>query len=412
MVFVVRPLRLISPVLPLTISLVLFFVALPQLSQWLIGYQQIALAVPWILGALLLILSQLFNQGRIGHMAMLVLLSFVAMQWFIQNPMRDLAHYWLFFWLTLLWPLNVLLIRWLPEFRPWSIGALTWPLLLAVQLSIVLIIPRSPLFPEIYQWLQSWQQQPSSGWLPMPAWVSFSLGTGLLLTKMPRQTTVIWAMLGVMLLHACAFFSAAQGWAPLLAATLSLCLLLVALFICNHQLAFIDELTGIPGRRALLNDLHHRHGQYVLVMADIDHFKSFNDTHGHDVGDDVLRLVASQLQQVGAGGRAYRYGGEEFTLLFGSSDLKAVTAEVNRLRERIAEYPLVVRNNAERPKNAKDGKKQRASGATSNKVLHVTMSFGAALRSSGEESMALMKRADQALYKAKQNGRNRVEQAR
>ena len=56
--------------------------------------------------------------------------------------------------------------------------------------------------------------------------------------------------------------------------------------------------------------------RYVLAMADVDHFKSFNDTHGHDTGDQVLKLVAARLAQVKGGGRAFRYGGEEFTVLF------------------------------------------------------------------------------------------------
>lgn len=83
-----------------------------------------------------------------------------------------------------------------------------------------------------------------------------------------------------------------------------------------YQMAFRDELTGLPGRRALNERLQRLGREYVIAMVDVDHFKKFNDTHGHDVGDQVLRLVASQLRKVGGGGKAYRYGGEEFTLLF------------------------------------------------------------------------------------------------
>ena len=86
-------------------------------------------------------------------------------------------------------------------------------------------------------------------------------------------------------------------------------------------------------------------------------------------------------------------------------------AEVDRLRESIAVYPLVVRNQASRPADNRSGKQQRGR-QPKDKVLHVTMSFGAALRLPGEDIEALMKRADKALYKAKQNGRNRVERAR
>lgn len=83
-----------------------------------------------------------------------------------------------------------------------------------------------------------------------------------------------------------------------------------------YQMAFRDELTGLPGRRALNERLQRLGRTYVIAMAGVDHFKRFHDTHGHDVGDQVLRLVASQLRQIGGGGKAYRYGGEELTLVF------------------------------------------------------------------------------------------------
>src|SRR3546814_5904189 len=65
-----------------------------------------------------------------------------------------------------------------------------------------------------------------------------------------------------------------------------------------YQMAFRDELTGLPGRRALNERMQRLGRNYVLAMSDVDHFKKFNDTHGHDVGDQVLRLVASKLSKI------------------------------------------------------------------------------------------------------------------
>jgi GGDEF domain-containing protein len=93
-------------------------------------------------------------------------------------------------------------------------------------------------------------------------------------------------------------------------------MLIVAMLQESHRLAFNDELTGLPGRRALQEAMAGLGPRYSLAMADVDHFKSFNDTHGHDIGDQVLKLVAARLAQVQGGGRAFRYGGEEFTVLF------------------------------------------------------------------------------------------------
>ncbi|MCK5297148.1 MAG: GGDEF domain-containing protein, partial [Alphaproteobacteria bacterium] len=84
----------------------------------------------------------------------------------------------------------------------------------------------------------------------------------------------------------------------------------------SYRMAFIDELTELSGRRALIKDMKKLGSKYSIAMGDIDFFKKFNDTHGHDIGDQVLRMVASNLEKVTGGGKAYRYGGEECTILF------------------------------------------------------------------------------------------------
>jgi len=72
----------------------------------------------------------------------------------------------------------------------------------------------------------------------------------------------------------------------------------------------------LPSRRALIERLPSLGRRYTVAMVDVDHFKNFNDTYGHDAGDQVLRMVASRLGEVSGGGTAFRYGGEEFTILF------------------------------------------------------------------------------------------------
>ena len=98
-------------------------------------------------------------------------------------------------------------------------------------------------------------------------------------------------------------------------------------------------------------------------------------------------------------------------LIFPSSELSECLPFIEATRERIASYPLVVRNRQQRPETQRQGKKQRGQ-SNNSKTLNVTMSFGAARRNSGESIEELMKRADKALYKAKENGRNRVEKAK
>jgi len=162
----------------------------------------------------------------------------------------------------------------------------------------------------------------------------------------------------------------------------------------SYHLAFYDELTTLPGRRALVEDMAKLGMKYSLAMIDIDHFKKFNDTYGHDTGDEVLKMVASKLKNVSGGGKAYRYGGEEFVLLFPSKEVGDSYTHTDILRDTISRSPFSVRN------------KQ------SSKVIYINISAGVVQKSSKDKDpFAVMKRADDALYKAKKAGRNQVVKA-
>ncbi|MGE1174611.1 GGDEF domain-containing protein [Pseudomonas sp. BW7P1] len=173
-----------------------------------------------------------------------------------------------------------------------------------------------------------------------------------------------------------------------------------------YQMAFRDELTGLPGRRALNERMQRLGRNYVLAMSDVDHFKKFNDTHGHDVGDQVLRLVASKLSKVSGGGRAYRYGGEEFALVFAGKTLEECMPHLEVIRESIASYNIQLRNQESRPQDDQQGRQRRGgSGASS---VSVTVSIGVAERVEQRTPEDVLKSADQALYAAKGAGRNCV----
>lgn len=182
-------------------------------------------------------------------------------------------------------------------------------------------------------------------------------------------------------------------------------ILMIALIESSFKMAFNDELTGLPARRAMNEFLLKVGRRYTVAMVDVDHFKKVNDTHGHDVGDQVLRMVATCLRRVTGGGRAYRYGGEEFAVIFPSKDLERTLPHLEDLREKIAQAGFVVRGR-KRPAQ----KPEKLSGKNpGKKKLHVTVSIGAATRDEKNSTPEqLIKAADQALYKAKKGGRNRV----
>ncbi|WP_061305573.1 GGDEF domain-containing protein [Achromobacter piechaudii] len=178
----------------------------------------------------------------------------------------------------------------------------------------------------------------------------------------------------------------------------------------GFHMAFRDELTGLPGRRALNERLQRMGRVYTLAMADVDHFKAFNDTHGHDVGDQVLRMVASQLRRVPGGGQAYRYGGEEFTLVFPGKTAAESLPHLETVRRAIEAYQMRLRDKPARPKADQLGQRRRGvRGGRNSRPLRVTVSIGLAERGDALRAPdAVIKAADQALYKAKDGGRNQV----
>ncbi len=198
---------------------------------------------------------------------------------------------------------------------------------------------------------------------------------------------------------------AAGPAAPLWATAAGLAVVL-ALVQHSYRMAYLDELTELPGRRALKEEMSRLRGNYTIAMLDVDHFKKFNDTYGHDVGDQVLRLVASRLRRAGGGGKAFRYGGEEFTVVFPGRTVDDAWDPLDELRETIEHTPMTLRA-ADRPKK-KPSHVQRGKGGGGQKVS-VTISIGVAERSEKQPTPErVVKAADKALYKAKKNGRNQV----
>ena len=163
------------------------------------------------------------------------------------------------------------------------------------------------------------------------------------------------------------------------------------------EMAITDALTGLFNRRYMENHLGTlieqataRRKPLAVMVLDIDYFKSINDSHGHDAGDDVLRDFALRVKRSIRGiDLACRVGGEEFVIVMPETDMAIAAMVAERLRRRIAAEPFPISQGSQR--------------------LPVTLSIGfAALRGQDDNAAALIKRADQALYRAKRDGRNRV----
>jgi len=177
----------------------------------------------------------------------------------------------------------------------------------------------------------------------------------------------------------------------------------------SYAMAYKDDLTGLPARRALMRDLGLLGGVYTVAMVDVDHFKKFNDRYGHDVGDQVLRMVAARLAKAPAGGKAYRYGGEEFTILYSGRGVKETLSHLKDVRRAVEEATFTLRSWRRPRKKPVDPGAWRGGKKKKPRRLSVTVSIGVADSAGKETSPDLvLKKADRALYRAKKAGRNRV----
>jgi diguanylate cyclase (GGDEF)-like protein len=196
----------------------------------------------------------------------------------------------------------------------------------------------------------------------------------------------------------------AGGRATLYLASAGL-VLVVATVETAYAMAYRDELTGLAARRALDEALRRLDGTYTVAMVDVDHFKAFNDTHGHDTGDQVLRMVAGCLGRVRGGGQAFRYGGEEFAVLFPGKTVDESAPYLETVRKAVAAAKFTIRGR-KRPRRKPKAPRARE---TQPRQVAVTVSVGAAHSRGSAQPENVLKAADRALYRAKQGGRNRVE---
>jgi GGDEF domain-containing protein len=243
-----------------------------------------------------------------------------------------------------------------------------------------------------------------------------------LLFRKPVESGLLWAL-------AASFMALRFGGAgriPSVYFAAAAFLLAGSIVETSYLLAYHDELTTLPSRRAFHDALLRLEAPYSIAMVDIDHFKRCNDTYGHDAGDQVLRMVAARLARVSGGGQAYRCGGEEFAILFSGKTTAEVLDHLEKLRADIEASTLRLRGPDRRHETrGPDRRNQRPRGrgqtghairqlareAPSNEIS-VTASMGVATsRRENPSAEEVIQSADKALYRAKAGGRNRIETA-
>ena len=372
-----------------------------------------------------LVLAWRSQSGRTLYALLVLLLSHRALEFFgAGRPPLTTQGYVALSVISVLLPLNFLYLSFVRE-RGVTVPAMAPQLgALLLQSVFVAVVCRQGVQtpPALFRW--SLAGPPAMKWLhtSQAAFFCFVATLITLLVRFirqrrPTEAGFLWAVSAVFraLLSGGAQRESDAYWA------VAGFILISALIESFYAMAYNDELTGLPGRRAFNQSVLMLEQPYCMAVVDIDHFKSVNDTYGHDAGDQVLRMVAAKLAAVSGGGKAFRIGGEEFTIVFRGKRAKEIMPDLELLRltverssfrlrgseRRAEERGLDRRKSAPRKKSVA---RKAPSPKTSNGELSVTVSMGVAEATPTQGDVdAVIQAADKALYRAKEGGRNRTE---
>ncbi len=351
-----------------------------------------------------LVLSAVFRRSRLFFATLVLTLAQAALAWISPHLSahggRVLANS-----ISVLLPLNLLAQAFLQERGIISSAGRRRLAILGAQIIAVGVFCL-PQLTDAASWLdRPFFAIPFSDWsrLSQPGLLAFVVAMIVILVPLLRryravESSLFWALVASFI----AFWSGGTNFrAGIFFATGGMALI-VALLETSYKMAYHDELTQLPSRRALNEALMKLPESYTIAMVDVDHFKKFNDTYGHAAGDQALRLVASRLAFVTGGGKAYRYGGEEFTVVFPGKPPEEVFVYLDRMRRLIEQSVFVVRG-----KDRRKGRDGRTRSVNVKRETNVTVSIGVAASNGDHLTPAeVLRVADQALYRAKAKGRN------
>jgi len=403
-VSITRLLR-ISPLLIVLLGYALF--------SWQIHFYvdaNVLRAMPYLMSVILVCFAMMFNRSRFVAPILITLFVYGFIRSRLQSPLSQPDIMAMFIGLNILFCLQLVLSAVLPEKGLFSRAGLIFLGVLAAGDAALWFWGNSAYWVNVYSGLELQQQVFSetrywhTGWLLLAHGVTALI---LMVVALWRRNASEYALLLTWLVGASVFYDFAQTDVSSVGFTALLLALFVIYQQSNYRVTYTDALTGIPGRRSLEDYLPTLGRHYAIAMLDVDHFKKFNDTYGHDVGDQVLKMVASRVNQVAGGGRAFRFGGEEFTVIFNRSDANASYVFLEAVRESIQHYQMTLRSDERDPKK-RTGKQKRGSAPVKSKAVSVTISIGVANSAPGLQPKEVIKLADDNLYKAKQAGRNQT----
>lgn len=389
--------RTIKSLVPILVLLILSYYGYQKYDQLPSSIINGIVFLPIALALLVVGLSIHFNRSPVFFYVLLIIIANVVLGLGWAETILSYALVSAFL------PLLLLLLTILPERGIFSIRAIpAYVLLLFSIIFTIVVAVKSPTWATYYL-LTDWLPARYFDWTPQSQTVlmiSVLVFISMLVFFFVRSSPHMSAGLGVLIMLVVQMHFGDASRSLNIFSSVALMMCLYAVMQESWRMAYLDELTELPTRRALREKFQKMSGLYTVAMLDVDHFKKFNDTYGHDTGDAVLRMIASKLNKVTGSGVSYRYGGEEFSVVFTGKSVEDAEPYLETLRETIAKSPFVV-NRASRRKSDKKSKSRKRKSVT------VTVSIGIADSSENVSSpWDVLKLADKALYRAKGNGRN------
>ena len=355
-----------------------------------------------------LVLSAFFRRSRLFFALLVIVLAERTLAWFAPNYLSVKVGSEMFEAIALLIPVNLLALSFLRDRGIVSpagkrrIAAIAFQIVAVAALCIpgeahaAALLNPALVSPDLLHWNS----------IPQPALLMFGLAAGAMIVSLvrrynPAESSLFWTLVASFLAlqigkgnHLASLYFATGGL-----------ILTIAVLETSYAMAYHDELTQLPSRRSMNEALLKLGDSYSIGMLDVDHFKKFNDTYGHEAGDQALRMVASRLSRIAGGGTAFRYGGEEFAVLFPGKSVGEAFTYLDTIRKMIEQSPFTVRGKDRR----KQGKNGKPAGGTRKVDVNVTVSVGVAGRDEERSTPdQVMRDADKALYHAKSKGRNRT----
>lgn len=388
--------KVIGVLAPITVILVAWALAVKAESSSE-ATQSLIKVIPYVVALLAIFMSVWYQNSNSFYLVCFILISYIFIS-ISQEHLPMLVE--AVTMLSILFPLNIVWLSFSKERGIFSNYGRNKAIIVSAQLTWVFInikikssVPAIQGMSQVYIGIKA------------PAVVLYILAVGLLLScyiLKNRYMDLIYV--AVLITSIISFYFSNRILLVSIFTSAIFVIMVIAMFDVSYSLAFYDTLTGVLSRRALEQELLKLgNRKYAIAMVDLDFFKKVNDSYGHDIGDEVLKMVASLLNKTLAKAKVFRYGGEEFVVLFIGKSYNEIMPQLERTRRAIERRPFIVRSD-NRPTEKPDKISKYAKGKGK---INITVSIGLAQRTDLiKTGYDVIKKADEALYKSKNGGRN------